>query len=238
MEEFYKKIFFRWFVIIVILSKLSFANCQEETSQFTITHENDLSTIVKKIKQLSKKNELLKRRIHSENIKQDEIISKIVKLTANVELKIKEPDDTNAMNNDMLTENDFYDTSDSVIRKCSSITKAYYERESLQERQYNKILYESETLDSEWTSEVSISISNNLENRFPDTEVVSIECRTSLCEINLKHEDDLAREDFDINFDPTNRWNIIDTQSREDIISNASFISILISRNGQSIPQN
>ncbi len=234
----YYKNTFRCLILIIAstMSSLSIADSQE-INALDSSSETDLTSLLQKLTHLSKKNEQLKRRLSIEIRKHDSIIAKILKLASNVELKFDNATQMNLAGN-AITEDDFYNLDDSLLRKCSSITKSVFNREDLQERQYNKNLFESEAFDSDWTSEVSSGINEHLTRRFPNTQMLSIECRTSICEINLKHDNEIARDDFNMNFDPEHKWNLIDSQSRNDVRSSASFITIQIAHDGQIISQN
>jgi len=50
----------------------------------------------------------------------------------------------------------------------------------------------------------------------------------------IKHNDEHGKQDFDMNFNSTDKWNSIDTQNKADVVSNGSFISMQIKRDGVS----
>jgi len=168
----------------------------------TMNPEADQSLLLKKkIAILAKQNDALQKQIDTANDKQATIVTALNTIVDKIDSQFLTPS-ASSINSESSSYNmDFNTISKEVVNKCMKVSTVASASVRQQQKQSRVQLLEDEVIDSAWSSEIETEIQSILSNQqLHDSELVALNCRTTICKITVQHSSIAAKKLFEAPF--------------------------------------
>jgi len=157
-----------------------------------------LSTLRLALQQLTKQNEFLLNKFIVAEKKTIKINFALNTLSKKINsIPVSEKTMKNSMTSSPLFKFNSNNVSNDVIELCQKqIVKFYGEKSNREEELMNQKLNE-EPIDTQWSDYVDSILASMLEkNNLTGSDVTYVSCHTTICEINIKHDDRTSKINF------------------------------------------
>ncbi len=125
----------------------------------------------------------------------------------------------------------FKTISRDVVKQCMKVTTEAASEVRHQQRQTREQLLQEEETDDVWTSEVESKLQTVLsDSQLSDSELVSLNCRTTICQIKIQHNSSEAKKLFEIPFFTSFQQNVSQYDETYDKNTNQSTGIFYLSR--------
>jgi type I site-specific restriction-modification system R (restriction) subunit len=207
-------------LIVVAIKPFNGSNLKKNVELIKInSKQNELDELRSQINQLRKKTNsqaLTLEKINRQTLEKSATVASIEDLINSVQQENLEP----------------YDSMDFEQLEQAELERAKQIISTLDDEMSN------EPYDESWAPEMQETITTTLQNvKFDGTELVSVSCQTSLCRIDVEHDNSDAEEEFLHNFVPSAGYT--DTEvyfTRSEEAEGRAFMTYYVSRDGQKMP--
>ncbi len=166
------------------------------------TAKQDQITFIKsKIAILAIQNTLFQKQLDAASQKQQGIINALNSIVDKIDSQLLTPataiTDFQASSYNL----NFNTISRDVVKQCMKVTTEAASEVRHQQRQTREQLLQEEETDDVWTSEVESKIQNVLsDSQLNNSQLVSLNCRTTICQVKIQHNSSEAKKLFEIPF--------------------------------------
>jgi hypothetical protein len=162
---------------------------------------NQIQIYKKKITVLIKQNKTFQAQIDFANQKQTEIITALNSIADTIDSRFLTPE-TPSINFQPSSYNmDFNAIPQDVVNKCIKVTSVASASVRHQQKQSRAQLLKDEVVDSVWGNEIESQIHSMIsEQQLHNSELVSLNCRTTICKITVQHNSAAAQKLFEVPF--------------------------------------
>ncbi|MFV1984476.1 MAG: hypothetical protein ACC657_13120 [Thiohalomonadales bacterium] len=158
-------------------------------------------TLKKKIKILVKQNHSLQVQIDNASQKQAGIIEALNTIADKIDSQLLMPSASSPEFQSSDYNLDFNSISKDVVKKCMKLTAKASSNIRFQQKQNRKQLLLNEEIDTLWSSEIESTIQSVLtNNQLQDSQLVALNCRTTICQITVQHNSPAAKKLFEVPF--------------------------------------
>ncbi|MFV1985466.1 MAG: hypothetical protein ACC657_18100 [Thiohalomonadales bacterium] len=180
-----------------------FSEQEAEPDEITTNNPDNsrLQAYKKKIAILAKQNKNFQQQMEIANQKQADIITALNNIVDKIDSQFLTPGASAVDYQSSSYNMDFNTIPKDVVKKCMTVTTVASASVRHQQKQSRAQRLQDEAVDSAWSSEIETEIQSILsQQQLNDSELVALNCRTTICQITVQHSSTAAKELFEVPF--------------------------------------
>ena len=194
-----------------------------------------LQALKKKITILATQNKVFQKQIEEANQKQADIVAALTTIVDKIDSQLLMPPVPTADFQPSNYNMDFNTIPKSVVKKCMDLTTVASAKSRYQQKQTREQQLLNEETDTIWSSEIESQIQSVLSNdQLHDSSLVSLNCKTTICQITIQHNSPSAKKLFEVPFFSNFQQSVSQYDETFDKATNQSTGIFYLTRNKEN----
>jgi len=218
-----------------LFSEQEFSDEAEKTGSSENNETEQLQALKKKIAILVKQNKAFQLQVNEANEKQDDIITALNTIVSKIDVQLLMPSTSSS---DFQSSNynlDFNSISRDVVKQCMNLAADTSSTIRQQQRQTREQLLLNEDVDDVWSNDIESKIESVLSDpQLRDSELISLNCRTTICQVKIQHNSAAAKKLFEAPFFSRFQQSVSQYDESFDEVTNQSTGVFYLTRNNEN----